>query len=59
MGMLLVVAVLIALAMLIALFVHALRSDPKSRHGWLIAVPLIIIFGWVLEELIMSPASAH
>jgi hypothetical protein len=53
MGMLLVVFVLLALAGAAALFSHALRSDPSpNAHGWLVVLPLIIIFGWVIEQII-------
>jgi len=39
----------------LALFVHALRAEdrPENRHGWLVVVPLLIIFGWVLTELLI------
>ena len=53
MGMLLVVFVLLALVGAVALFAHALRSDPSpNSHGWLVVLPLVVIFGWVIEEII-------
>jgi hypothetical protein len=53
MGMLLVVAILAGLGIALALFVHALRSEPSGEaHGWIVIVPLLIIAGWVLETLI-------
>ena len=55
MGMLLVLSVVIAIIMLIALFTHALRTDPSPEaHKWLLVVPLLIIVAWVLQELIMG-----
>ena len=51
--MLLVVAIVAGLAVALALFVHALRSDESPRaHGWLVVVPLLVIAGWVLETLL-------
>lgn len=53
--MLVVLALLISGALVIALFVHALRADRATRaHGWLVIVPLLIIAGWLLESLIMD-----
>ena len=55
MGMLLVFGVVAALILAGALFVHALRADKGPRsHGWLVVVPLVIIFGWLLETLIIG-----
>ena len=55
MGMLLVVFALLALVGVGALFVHALRSDPSPNgHGWLVVLPLVVIFGWVIEQIIMG-----
>lgn len=55
MGMLLALAIVLAVICALALFVHALRSDPTERtHGWLVVVPLLIVAGWVLEMLIMG-----
>ena len=53
--MLLVVFALLALVGVGALFVHALRSDPSPNgdgHGWLVVLPLVVIFGWVIEQII-------
>ena len=53
MGMLLVVAVIIAFVGVGWLFVHALRTpEGESQHGWLAILPLVVIFGWVVEQLI-------
>ena len=53
MGMLVVVLVIVALVGAGALFLHALRSDPSpNAHGWLVVLPLVVILGWVIEELI-------
>ena len=53
MGMLVVIAILAGLGIALALFVHALRSEPSSgAHGWLVIVPWLIISGWVLSMLI-------
>lgn len=44
MGMLVVVAVLVVLGLLVAMFVHALRADrSEESHRWLAVVPLLII----------------
>jgi len=56
MGMLLVLAVLLALGLVIWLFVHAVRSDRSTHsHGWIIVVPLLVMAGWIIEMLIMGP----
>jgi hypothetical protein len=55
MGMLLVLAVLLALGFALWLFVHAVRSDrTEHSHGWIIVVPLLVIAGWIIEMLIMG-----
>lgn len=55
MGMLLALAIVLAVIAMLALFVHALRSSPSERaHGWLVIVPLLIIVGWILETLILG-----
>ncbi len=55
MGMVFVLAIVLALVGVIALFTHALRADPSEEgHRWLVVVPLLIIVGWLLEELIMG-----
>ena len=55
MGMLLVMALVVFIAIVIALGVHGLRADrSEERHRWLAVVPVLIIFGWVLEQLIMG-----
>jgi uncharacterized membrane protein YqhA len=55
MGMLLALAIVVAVIGMLALFVHALRSSPSERaHGWLVIVPLLIIGGWIVETLIMG-----
>ncbi len=53
MGMLVVIFVIFALAGATALFVHALRTDASPEaHGWLVILPLLVIIGWLIEELI-------
>jgi hypothetical protein len=55
MGMLLALAIVVAVILALALFVHALGSSPSERgHGWLVIVPLLIIAGWLVEMLIMG-----
>ena len=55
MGMLLALAIVVGVILALALFVHALGSNPSARtHGWLVIVPLLIIAGWILEMLIMG-----
>ena len=51
--MLVVILVIVGLIGAAALFLHALRSDPSpNAHGWLVILPLLVIAGWVIEELI-------
>ena len=53
MGMLLVLAVIIAFVGVGYLFVHALTTpEGESQHGWLAVLPLVVIFGWVVEQLV-------
>ena len=55
MGMLLVVAVLVALAMIVWLFTLAVRSEDKqSPHRWLVVLPIVALAGWLVEQLIMG-----
>lgn len=55
MGMLFALAIVLAVILALAMFVHALRSDSSERaHGWLVVVPLLIIAGWLVEMLIMG-----
>lgn len=52
--MLLVLAIVVAIALVGWLFIHALREpDGESQHGWLAVLPLVVIFGWVVEQLIV------
>ena len=54
MGMLLVLAVVVAVVLVGWLFIHAVRTpEGESQHGWLAVVPLVIIFGWVVEQLLV------
>jgi len=54
MGMLLVLAVIVALAGVGWLFIHALRTpEGEGQHGWLAVLPLVVIFGWVVEQLVV------
>jgi hypothetical protein len=55
MGMLLVLSVVIALALVVWLFLHAVREGDGgggNQHGWLVVVPLVIMFGWIVEQLL-------
>lgn len=54
MGLLVVLAGLALVVLAMALFVHAVRSSRGGRHGWLVVLPLIVGFGWVLEQLIVG-----
>jgi hypothetical protein len=54
MGLLVVLAVLAFVILAIALFVHAVRTSRGGRHGWLVVLPLIVGFGWLLEQLIVG-----
>jgi hypothetical protein len=54
MGLLVVVFVLLAFAGVVAACIYALRPKKAgSSHGWLAIVPLLILFGWVLEMIIV------
>jgi hypothetical protein len=53
MGMLFVMALVVALIGCGWLFVHALRADSNNRHGWLVVLPLVVMFGWLIEQLIV------
>jgi hypothetical protein len=54
MGLLVVLAVLLAFAGVVAACIYALRPKrPGSSHGWLAILPLLILFGWVLEMIIV------
>ena len=53
--MILVLAIVVGVILALALFVHALDSNPSMRaHGWLVIVPLLIIAGWIVEMLVMG-----
>ena len=54
MGMLVVVGMLIGLGLVFWLLVSAVNDDGRKRHGWLAVVPLLIIVGWLVEQLIMG-----
>lgn len=55
MGMLVVLAVLAFLGFAGWLFVRALRSpDGAGKHGWLIVIPLIVAFGWLIEQMVVG-----
>jgi hypothetical protein len=54
MGLLVVLAVLAFLALAMALFIHAVRASSGGRHGWLIVLPLVVAFGWLIEQLIVG-----
>ena len=53
MGMLVVLAVLAAIVGAMALFIHAVRTSRGGRHGWLVVLPLIVAFGWVIEQIVV------
>lgn len=53
MGMLVVLGVIVFIVLVGALFVHAIRKR-DGRHGWLVVVPLIVLFGWLIEQLLIG-----
>src|SRR3569623_1187396 len=54
MGMLLVLAVILAFVGVGWLFIHALRTpEGEGQHGWRAVLPLVVIFGWVVEQLVV------
>jgi hypothetical protein len=55
MSTLLVLAGVVAFCAIVAMFVHALRAERSIRaHRWLVLVPLLVIVGWLIEQLIMG-----
>jgi NADH:ubiquinone oxidoreductase subunit 6 (subunit J) len=54
MGLLLVLAVVGAIIVVVAMAVHALRADPSpEQHGWLVIVPLLILWLFILMQLLI------
>ena len=54
MGLLVVLAILLAFVGVIWAFAYAVRpKKPGSSHGWLAILPLLVIFGWVLETILV------
>ena len=54
MGLLVVLAVVLAFVGVIWAFAYAVRpKKPGSSHGWLVVLPLLVIFGWVLDTIIV------
>jgi hypothetical protein len=55
MGLLVVLAVVAAVVLVVAFVVHALRADPDTdAHGWLLVVPLILLWAFVLQQLLVG-----
>jgi hypothetical protein len=57
MGLVVVLAVLALIAVGATLFIGVVRenTDGKTRqHGWLVVVPLIVVAGWFIEQLIVG-----
>ena len=54
MGMLVVMAVLAVVVGIGALFVHAVRTSSGGRHGWLVILPLLVAFGWLIEQIVVG-----
>lgn len=53
MGGLAVLILVFCFAIVVALFVHAVRADRSfSAHRWIVVVPLLILGLWLLEMLI-------
>ena len=53
--MLLVFGVVVGLVVAGAMFVHALRADKSpGAHGWLVAVPLLIVVCGLLAALVVG-----
>lgn len=54
MGLLIVLAILLAFAGVVWACVYALRPKKEgTSHGWLAVLPLVVIFGWVLETILV------
>jgi hypothetical protein len=54
MGMLVVLAVVAFIALVWALFFHAVRAPRGSRHGWIVVLPLVVAAAWLIEQLIVA-----
>ncbi|MEO6774278.1 MAG: hypothetical protein ABI467_14870 [Kofleriaceae bacterium] len=54
MGLFVVLGVLLAVVVVIVACFYVLTPKRSgSRHGWLAIVPLFILFGWVLETILV------
>jgi uncharacterized YccA/Bax inhibitor family protein len=55
MGLVVVLAVLAFVALGFTMFVGTVReTGEKKAHRWVVALPLVVAFGWLIEELIVS-----
>jgi hypothetical protein len=54
MGLLVVLGVLLAVVGVMVACIYVLLPKRSGRsHGWLAILPLLILFGWVLETIIV------
>jgi len=54
MGVFVCLVVLAFVAVLVTLFLGAVKGPSGGMHRWLVAVPLIVAFGWLIEQLIVG-----
>ena len=52
--MLVVMAVVAVFVGAVAMFVHSVRTSRGGGHGWLVVLPLIVAFGWVIEQIVVG-----
>lgn len=52
--MLVVLGVLAFIAIVWALFFHAVRSPRGGRHGWIVVLPLIVAAAWLIEQFVVA-----
>jgi hypothetical protein len=54
MGMLVVLGVVVFIAVIWALFFHAVRAPSGGRHGWIVVLPLVVAAAWLIEQLVVA-----
>jgi len=54
MGMLVVLGGIVFIALMWALFFHAVRDRGESRHGWIVVLPLVVAAAWLIGQLLIA-----
>lgn len=52
--MLVVLGVVVFIALIWALFFHAVRAPSGGRHGWIVVLPLVVAAAWLIEQLVVA-----